>query len=90
MDILPVIFAVVIIILTVVLSVVGVQIILVLNEVRRTLRRVNTTLDMAEQRINAVVAPLQNLGGVAQGLTTGFKVFEGFVKWLNKDKESSK
>jgi uncharacterized protein YoxC len=88
MDILPIVFAVVMIILTVVLSVVGVQVIMVLNEVRRTLRKINTTLDTAEKRITAITQPLQNLGGVANGLNTGFKVFEGFVKWLNRDKDT--
>jgi uncharacterized protein YoxC len=87
MDILPIVFSVIIIILTIVLSVVGIQLVLVLLEVRKTLKKLNGVLDTAEQKINAVVSPLQNLGGIASGLQTGFKVFESFVGWLHRSKD---
>ncbi|MEN8252754.1 MAG: hypothetical protein ABFQ62_00035 [Patescibacteria group bacterium] len=88
MDPLSVIFAVVVIIISVVLSIVGVQVFLVLLEVRKTLAKLNKTLDTVETQVNLVVKPLQNLGGMAQGLGAGMKVFEAFVSWLNKDKVS--
>lgn len=88
MELLPIIFSVVLIILTVVVAVVGVQLFLVLLEIKRTLKKVNTTLDMAEEKFNAVVAPLQNLGGMASGLSAGFKVFESFVGWLQRNPKS--
>lgn len=87
MEVLPIVFSVVVIVLTLILGVVGIQLVLVLLEVRKTLRKLNSVLDVAEQRINAIVTPLQNLGGMAQGLKTGMKVFEGFVGWLNRNKE---
>lgn len=87
MDIVPIVVTVVLVILAIVLTVVGVQVILVLNEVRRTLRKVNQTVDLAEAKINAIVSPLQNLGGMASGLGTGFKMFETFVSWLNRNKD---
>lgn len=89
---LPIIFAVVIIIITIILSVVGIQMIIVLAELRRTLKKVNTTLDEAENKFNQVLAPIQSLGGMASGLQTGFKVFETFVAWItkNKDKDQKK
>jgi len=89
MDILPIVFSVIVIILTIVLSVVGVQLVLVLLEVRKTLKKLNGVLDTAEQKINAVVSPLQNLGGMASGLQTGFKVFESFVGWLHRNKDTT-
>ena len=58
-----------------------------LIEVKKTLRKLNQTLDVAETKLNAIVKPLQNLGGMAAGLNTGMKVFEGFVGWLNRNKE---
>lgn len=88
MEVLPIVFSVVLVVLAIVLSVVGIQIVMVLMEVKRTLKKVNDTLDMAESKLNAVVQPLQNLGGMASGLNTGFKVFESFVGWLNRSKES--
>lgn len=87
MDILPIVFSVVLVVLAIVLSVVGIQVIMVLFEVKRTLKKLNDTLDMAENKFNAIVAPIQNLGGMAAGMSTGFKVFESFVGWLNRNKE---
>lgn len=86
MDYLPIIFASVLIIVTIVLVAVGVQLIIVLTELRRTLRKVNATLDTVELTVSSVVQPLHNLGGMANGLTTGFKVFEAFVGWLQRSK----
>ncbi|NCN87336.1 MAG: hypothetical protein GW941_00405 [Candidatus Pacebacteria bacterium] len=88
MEVLPIVFSVVLVVLAIVLSVVGIQIIMVLMEVKRTLKKFNDTLDMAENKINAVIQPLQNLGGMAAGLNSGFKVFESFVGWLNRNKEA--
>ena len=87
MEPLSVVFAVVVIIISVILSIVGVQVFLVLIEVRRTLKKFNETLDSVENKVNAVVQPLQDLGGMAHGLGAGLKVFEAFVGWLNKDKD---
>lgn len=84
---LPIIFAVVVVIITIILSVVGIQMIMVLAEVKRTLKKANQTLDEAEAKFKQIVAPLQSLGGMASGLQTGFKVFETFVGWLTKNKE---
>lgn len=86
MEILPIVFSVVVILLAVVLSVVGVQIVLVLMEVKRTLKKVNTLIDDVEGKFNAVFQPFQNFGGMASGLGAGFKVFEAFVGWLNRNK----
>lgn len=86
-NILTIVFAVTMTILTIVLAVVGVQLILVLIEFKKTLRKINLTLAEAEAKIQSIVDPLQNLGGIAHGLKTGVKVFEGFVGWLNKNKK---
>ncbi len=87
MEILPLVFAVVLVVLTIVFSVVGIQFILVLMEVRRTLKRVNDTLGKVEERVNLVLQPLQSLGGMASGLGSGLRVFEKFVHWLNREKD---
>lgn len=86
-EILPIIFAVTMTVLTIVLAVVGIQLILVLREFKRTLRKINVSLEQAETKLNHIIRPLQNLGGIASGLQTGVKVFEGFVGWLNKNKK---
>jgi len=89
-EILPIIFSVALIIITAVFVAVGLQLVLVLRELKRTLTTVNSTVAEAEQKINNMTDSLQNLGGIATGLKTGVKVFETFVGWLNKKKEEKK
>lgn len=86
-EFLPVLFSIVLVVLSIVLAVVGVQLVLVLSELRHTLKKVNATLDMAEAKVNAIISPLQSLGGMASGLGAGMKVFEAFVGWLHRQKE---
>lgn len=90
MEILPIIFSVIVIVLTIVLSVVGIQMVLVLLELKRTLKKFNAAIDTVESKVNSLVAPIQNLGGMASGLQTGFKVFESFVGWLHRSKEGDR
>jgi hypothetical protein len=86
MELLPTVFAVVLIVITVVLAVVGYQLVLVLQELKKTILKVNTTIDTVETRFSSIVEPIQRLGGAATGIRTGIKVFEMFVGWLNRDK----
>ena len=86
MEIFSSVFLVVIMVVTIIFAVVGVQLFLVLIELKKTIHKFNAVLDNAESKINSVVSPLQNLGGMAGGLQTGFKVFESFVGWLHRNK----
>lgn len=90
MELLPTIFAVVLIVITVVLAIVGYQLIMVLQELKKTLIKINTTIDTVETRFSSIIEPLQRLGGAASGIRTGMRVFETFVGWLNRDKPSGK
>jgi hypothetical protein len=87
MELVPTVFAIALVVLTIVLSVVGVQMVLVLLELKKTLKKVNDALETADEKITAIIAPLQKISGVASGLGSGMKVFEAFVGWLNKDKD---
>lgn len=84
---LPIILIVVTAILAIVLIVVGVQLFLVLTEFRQTVRKVNSALDRTEDKLNKIIDPLQNLGGIAAGLKTGSQVFATFMSWLEKRKQ---
>lgn len=84
---LPIILTSVLIVLALVLTIVGVQLFMTLMEFRRTLKRVNESVDMIETRLISLTAPFQSLGGAVAGMKTGFKVFELFVHWLNRNKE---
>ncbi len=89
MDYLSIIFAITMVVITIVLAVVGVYLVMVLTEARRTLRKVNDTLDVMEEKVTAFTQPLMRLGGMTTGLATGFKVFETFVSWLQRHKPES-
>ena len=86
-EFLPVLFAIVLVILTVVLVVVGIYLILVLKSFHQALEKINSVFDETEEKIKALTEPLQNLAGIAAGVKTGVKVFEGFVGFLNKKKD---
>ncbi len=90
MDPLVIVVTVVAVILSLVLLVVGVQTILVLQQVRVTLQRVNHLTEIAEVSLNKVSAPLQNLGGMMEGMKTGFRMLELFSTFLKRQVESPK
>ncbi len=85
-QILTIIFSASIVILTIILSVVGVQLVLVLTQFKRTLKTVNRTMTDVESKLSQLLEHMQSLGGIATGVKTGVKVFETFVSWLNKKK----
>lgn len=87
MEIGQIIFLTSAVVLTVVLTAVGVYLILTLRELRSTLKKVNIVMDSAEHKFAAIIQPLQNLGGIAAGVRTGIQVFETFVQWMNKEKK---
>ena len=74
-------------ILLVVLTVVGIQTFLLLEEFRQTLRKINQLSNSAENKINALVQPLRQLSTAAVGLQTGMKAIEAVVEWI-ADKKS--
>jgi hypothetical protein len=87
MELLPYIFAGVLIVLTIVMTVVGVQLMLVLLQMKRTLQKINSGIDAAGSTISTIVSPLQQLGATAQSVQSGFRVLETFTSWLQKNKQ---
>lgn len=85
MEQLPLILMGVLLALTIVLTIVGIQMILVLVELKRTLSRVNMVIDAAEEKISNIINPLQTIGGAVSGVKTGLRVFEEFISWLQKN-----
>jgi len=91
MDIFQIIYVVILSIVAVVMAVVGIQLFLVLRDVRAVIKRVDTAVVSVQTRFTQVVQPLQNLGGAVAGMKAGFKLVETFGQWLNRDKhEASK
>ena len=86
MDPLIIVLTIVITVFSVVLVVAGIQVILVLQELKKTLRRVNTLADTLEKTADRALSPLANLGGTIDGVKSGLKVAQAFMNWLNKEK----
>lgn len=85
MDPLIIVLTIVVCIFALVLTVAGIQVILVLQEVKNTLKKVNVLAETIEKATNQVVAPLAGLGGTMDGLKSGLKVATAFMSWLNKE-----
>lgn len=90
MDPLVIVLTVVAAILSIILIVVGVQTILVLQEVRRSLKRFNELAEVIEVTVTRTFTPLQNLGGMMAGLKVGMKMFESFAHFVKKQNDEEK
>jgi len=62
MDTFTIFLIVIITILTTLLVITGVQVILILRQVNKTLAKTNRTLDIIESVVNKVADPLSNIG----------------------------
>ncbi len=74
-------------VLTVLLVIVGVQVIMILREVNRTLTHVNNTLETADGIVAALSRPVSGIADIAAGVKTGLKITESFVSWLSKSRD---
>lgn len=90
MDPLVIVLTVVAAILSLILIVVGVQTIMVLQEIRKTLHRFNQVADTVESAVNKAFVPLQNLGGMMSGMKMGMKMFEAFAGFLQRSSVSDR
>ncbi|MEA2056979.1 MAG: hypothetical protein U9O78_04745 [Patescibacteria group bacterium] len=88
-EVLPIVFTSSLIILTVILTVVGIQLVLVLAQFRKTLKTINRTASDVELKVGRLVDSMQSLGGIASGVKTGVQVFETFASWLSKRKKDN-
>jgi len=96
-DILPIVLAACVVILTIVLTIVGINLILVLAELKKTLAMANNTIDQANEvisitknKIVAILNPFHSLSAFITNFTAGLKVAEGFMGWLSKNKTDTK
>ncbi len=79
---------IVIIVLSVLLVVLGIQVFLILRDLRQTISKANKVLDSTSEITQSVSTPISNLSSVLSGLKTG----ASFVALLKKisDKEEEK
>lgn len=76
----------VIIVLTILLLVLGIQVFFILKELRKTIEKTNKVLDDAEQITESVSAPLSSISALTMGLKTGASLAGIFKKGSKKEK----
>ena len=84
MDPLIALLIVVVTILSVLLVIVGVQVILILKQFRQTLDLVNRNLKSVDDTITMIAQPFHGMGDTVAGLKSGMKLAETFILWLKK------
>ena len=76
----------VIVVLSILLLVLGIQVFFILRELRQTVAKANKILDDTGQITESVSAPISSLSTIAMGIKTGAK-FAKFLKKKEKDKD---
>lgn len=73
-------------ILTVVAVIVGIELILVLKEAKRSLEKVNITLDTADDTLQKISQPAVGLFAIIEGFRQSGKIVETISHLLGRDK----
>ncbi len=74
------------VLLTTVALIVGIQLILVLKELRYSLTRVNQTIDLISDTVEKIAQPAMGFFAILEGLKEGSKVFESVSHLFGKDR----
>jgi len=74
-------------VLTVIAAVIGVQIILILKEVKNSLHKVNSLVNTAEDTMSKFSQPLVGLAGVFEGIKQSTKVIELVTDFMSRNKK---
>ncbi|OGH17572.1 MAG: hypothetical protein A3C22_01745 [Candidatus Levybacteria bacterium RIFCSPHIGHO2_02_FULL_37_10] len=90
MDTAQIILIIVIVLLTILLAVLGVQVFFILKEFRKTVSKANKVLDNTNNIAQNVSAPLTSLSSIAAGIKTGASFINIFKKVLSSDKDERK
>jgi hypothetical protein len=88
MDNLQLVLIIVIVTLTALLTVIGIQVFLILKEVRQSVIKMNKILDDAGLISESVSKPVSSLSGFLSGLKGGLKIFEVLEKKQEKSQKN--
>jgi hypothetical protein len=93
-DILPLVLTISVASLTVVLVVLAIKLIMVLGQIQQSLKKFNLAIDKANQvidttqgKIEGILNPFHSLSAFITNFTAGLKITEGFMNWLNRDRD---
>lgn len=70
-------------VLSTVATVIGIQIILLLKELKHTLSKLNSAIDTTESAMKRFSEPVSNVLGVVEGLKQSTKIIEVISNFLN-------
>ncbi len=90
MDTAQIILILVIVLLTILLGVLGVQVFFILREFRKTVSKANKVLDNTNIITQSVSTPISSLSTITQGLKTGASFITLFKKIFSEDKDGRK
>jgi len=93
-DILPLVLTISVASLTVVLVILAIKLIIALGQVQQSLKKFNLAIDKANQviditqeKIEGILNPFHSLSAFISNFTAGLKITEGFMNWLNRDRD---
>ena len=76
---------VVIIVLTILLLILGVQVFFILRDLRKTVSKANKVLDNTNVITQSVSAPISSLSSIAMGIKTGSSFVNLFKRIISRD-----
>lgn len=85
MDTTQILLTVVISVLTILLTVIGIQVALILGEFRKSIIKVNKIIDDAGTVTGGISHTVSGMGGIVDGLKAGLSV----VHWFDRKKSKS-
>lgn len=85
MDTTQILLVAVVTVLTILLTIIGVQIVFILVEVRKSLEKVNKMLDDAGTVTGGISRSVTGLGGLFEGIKTGLSFVHKFGKKHKED-----
>lgn len=86
MDTMQALLIAVIVVLTIMLAVIGLQVFIILRELRKTIHKVNRVLDNTESITESVSAPVSSFSAMIMGLKSGSTI-ASFLKKLKERRE---
>lgn len=88
-DLTQTLLVVVIVILTAIMTVVGVQIIFILREIRRLIQKASGLVDRAEMTVSSWSGQFSGIGSLVEGIRQGVGVVEKLSSVLGRKEKTS-
>lgn len=89
LDLTQTLVLIVVVILTALLVIIGIQVIFILRDIRQATKRMAKVLDTTDHLINSLNGPVSNLTHMADGLRQGVRAVEMVTSYLNQRKSET-